>query len=171
MILKWKPIRSDLEARLARECGKWVGTPYMEGQRARGVGADCVQLVVGVLDSLFRTKTRVPKLPVDTAIHSDESALPVIAAMREAWRGSYRVEDGLIEPGDIVLTRAEAHPRARLRAAHAMLAGVEPWTALHTLPGCGACFTSLEVTRGIVAIYRIKEKQAWAVLSSPFTTL
>lgn len=170
MALRWRSIDPCSSARLSEVLKSWEKTPYAEGQRVKRMGADCVQLVVGILDELFRTKppTVVPSVPVDAAIHSDESALPSLRVLRTAWFGSEEVKDGTIEPGDVVLTRAEANPAAPLRPAHAMIVGVEPWTALHTLRGMGARFSTIEATRGIVKVYRVREKEQWAALS-PFT--
>jgi len=161
--LRWFSIdRLSCEA-LEGVLRSWEGTPYHEGQRARKVGVDCVQLILGTYDILYRVESpsRIPRVQVDAALHSPRVALAAILRMRSLWHGADVVRDGTVRPGDIVVTRAEAQPGAPRRPAHAMIAGVRPWTAWHAIPRAGVVQTSIERTRGIVRIYRPRKKDLW----------
>lgn len=164
MTFTWFDIPKNQKVRVAKVLSGWENTPYSEGQRAKRMGADCVQLVVGVLDDLFRMpeKTRIPRVSFDSALHKDSASFPALKALRGGWFGSFQVDDGTVEPGDLVVTKGERHPNAPNRQAHVMIAGSEPWTALHTLPLQGARITSLQATADIITTYRMKEKNRWA---------
>lgn len=163
----WRPVSFLIGQAIQHTIESWIGTPYMPGQRMRGVGADCMQQVAGILDDLFQavTPTEVPRLAQDSAIHSTRAAWPVIKALRDAHHGSMIVRYPVIEPGDVIVTRAMALEGSPRRQAHLLFAGVQPFTAIHALPGVGSHITTLEVTNGILRIYRPRRKDLWAGLS------
>jgi hypothetical protein len=166
--LRWFGNDRKLNDRLRRVLDGWLGTRYGEGQRAKRIQVDCVQFVAGVLDELFavKTPTFVPRLRADIALHSPERAYPTIKAFREAHYGMDEVEDGTVQPGDIIVTRAEHQEDAKERDAHVMIAGAERWTAYHAIPRVGVVKTTIACTRGILRVYRPRRKDLWASQSS-----
>lgn len=162
----WNPLDASGSARLQKVLDSWVGTPYQEGQRARGIAVDCVQLCPGVMDALYKAlkPTFVPRLQVDAAMHDIKRGWATVKAVREMHLGSEIADDGTVQPGDILLTRAEDHPSAPHRAAHAVIAGVKPWTGIHALPITGVCWTSIHPDRmPIIQIMRHRGKDQWAM--------
>lgn len=158
----WRPIGAKIEARINAVMGAWLGTPYMAGQQVRGLGVDCVQLVGGVLDDLYRSPspTPIPRLRGDSGIHSLRAGFSTIHAIRQAYKSSV-VRDDTIEPGDILITRATADFRGPLRPGHAMVAAVRPGIVLHAVPGGDVHFTSIQSGPPIIRIYRALDKHRW----------
>lgn len=160
----WLPLHDpDVIKRMEQFRNKWTGTTYMAGNRVRGVGCDCAQLIPAFLDFMYRTGSRlpIPRLAPDTGLHNARAALNTVRAVRRGFP-SFVVRDGTIEPGDIVLTRASHDWEGPSNPGHAMIAYHRPGTALHAMPESGVCLTTLTVTRGIVRVYRLKGKQSWA---------
>lgn len=135
----------------------------MPGQRSKGIYVDCAQLIAGALDELFRRKTpcKIPRLPPNSGMHYDRAAFRVIRAFRTNFSTEV-VRDGVIEPGDIVLTRGVMDELSPRRAGHVLIAGVCPWTFLHAVPNMGVCWTSIEALPGILRYYRLHKKAEWA---------
>lgn len=162
--IKWRPVVPELAAAIDRVVALWDRTPYMPGQRAKGVGTDCVQQVGGILDDLFGVSegtTSLPSIAPDSAIHNMRMAWPVISTLRRAHHGSFIDRSGTIEPGDVIVTRATSLPGAPRRQAHVLFACPQPYTALHAIQGIGSHITSLELTNGILRVYRPKRKDLW----------
>jgi len=158
----WKRFSPTLCDRIDKVLGGWVDTPYQEGQRAKRIGVNCTQLGAAVLDELFRVPrgtTFVPRLPADIAIHDARGGWPTVRALRTAHYLMLMVRDDTIEPGDFVVTAAEAAP-APSRQAHLMIAGGTPWRAVHAVRPC-VVWTTLAHTRGILRVYRPQRKDLW----------
>ena len=83
-------------------------------------------------------------------------------AILKGWHGCEVVRNGTIQPGDLIVTKAEIHPDAPNRIAHAMIAGADRWTAYHAVPKIGVNQTSLACSRGILRVYRPNRKDLWA---------
>ncbi|MCW8137308.1 MAG: hypothetical protein KIT58_00180 [Planctomycetota bacterium] len=154
----WTPLEDEVAAgALARELRAWDGTPYMPGQQRQGVGVDCVRFVAGVLDELTGRQTPIRTLPPDASMHdvarADEKARELVALY-----GAAPVDDGTLEPGDVVITG----PR-RGGAGHAAIVGDERGVVWHaTRP-----FVHRAGLRGIYAlghriwrVYRLRDR-AW----------
>lgn len=161
--IRWQQIDPSIAAAIDAAVASWVETPYMPGQRAKGIGTDCVQQVAGILDDLFKSQepTDLPRIAPDSAIHDTRQAWPVIKGLRTAHYGSRVIRSGTIEPGDVIVTRATSLPGAPRRQAHLLFACSTPFTALHAIQGVGSHITTLEVTNGILRIYRPRRKDLW----------
>jgi len=160
---KWKRITGAVERRILIVCESWKGTPYMTGQQARGIGVDCVQFIGAILDALYRrpARTLIPRLPPNAGLHSEESGLRTAMAIRKGFE-SAEVDDGSIEPGDVLVTRGTMDTRAHAYLGHVLLAGVLPGTAIHSTQGVGVSWTSVQGIPGILRIYRPLNKNTWA---------
>jgi NlpC/P60 family putative phage cell wall peptidase len=77
--LKLRPCFETPEARvrLKAELDRWVGTPYKHAVGAPGRGADCIHLVVGVLEAAWPLSPRpkIPAYPPDWHLHTSEERL------------------------------------------------------------------------------------------------
>lgn len=158
----WRHLDPAIEDRLKAEMSWWFLTPYMAGQQAVGIGVDCVQLVGALLDDLYhRTDTtHIPRLSPDAAIHNAREGFKTIRCLRRSFPSDV-VRDCVIEPGDIVVTRAAPDPTGPRRPGHVLIAGPEPFTALHAIKSSGVAMTTLTATRGIVRVYRPRNKSLW----------
>lgn len=166
--LKWWGNDPKLCARVDAVAGSWLGTPYMEGQRARGMGADCREYVQAFLDELYGNKegTKLPRIAADTGIHSPALASPAIRAMMLSNHG---VEDvtltsKTLEPGDIIAAAGEGNgAERREHEAHAMIVGGSPWSVYHALRLHGVVRSSIAGS-GVMMLrlYRPRKKELWA---------
>ena len=162
-VFTWQPLHlAGVYERMLSFADRWKGTPYMAGNRVRGAGSDCAQLVPAFLDFMYRTgrETFVPRMAQDTGTHNRKAAWGTVKAVRQAFP-SHVVRDGTIEPGDIILTRATHDFTGPNNPGHAMIAMPRPGSALHAMPDSGVCMTSIEVTRGILRVYRLEGKEQW----------
>jgi hypothetical protein len=156
----WKAISPAIEQRIEEVVRQWEGTPYMAGQRARGIGVDCVQLVGGVLDMLFRRPqvTIIPRLSPDSGLHCDRSGFATAKAIRNGFE-SIVVRDEIIEPGDVLVVRGSGLSSGPRRLGHTMIALPAAGTAFHATFGIGACRTT--VITEVLRIYRPLHKEGW----------
>ena len=146
--------------RLEHILRSWEGTGYIPGQRSRGVAADCVGFVTGVLDELDgRERGRTGDIPPDAAFHSPLKAWGAIARLRrlykpcKAWRGN------VLEPADIVVVGPTGGG-----PAHIMLVGPRPNTLWHCSSPFGVkqAGWALEEGREILHIvYRLADRRRW----------
>ena len=158
----WQPLQPpEAEIALDRVLRSWLGTPYIIGQRLRGVGADCVQLVVGILDQLERrvVPSIVPRLPWNCAIHSVRAAFSTVRAIRTAFP-SFVVRDDVVEPGDILIPRPTTNNRSAPRPGHVLIVSPRKNIALHTTCETAACWTSIHNLE-ILRTYRPRNKHLW----------
>jgi NlpC/P60 family putative phage cell wall peptidase len=120
--------------RIAAAALEWVGTPYRHQGRRKGVGCDCLGLVIGVWCEVLGP---VPELPgpysADWAEGGGEDRL--LAAARRHFR-----EIGLNQagPGDMLLFRW----RAGSAAKHAAIL-VAPDAFVHAYEGAAVMVTTL----------------------------
>ncbi len=89
-----------LQARIRAEALRWRGTPFHHHADLRGVGCDCIGLVVGVLRAagLVPGDCRLPSYSADFMMHRDDEVL--LAGLREHCR-----EVQTPEVGDILVYR------------------------------------------------------------------
>ncbi len=157
-MLEWRTVPRLTEHRVWDVMQSWVGTPYIHGQRSKQTGVDCVQLVAGVLDELYRkSKTPIPRKSPQAALHSSVASVEVVKALRSAYP-CLRVDDGAVEPGDIIVVATRSGSSSM---GHAMIATPTPGLALEAVPQVGVTYGAVEATTGIRAIYRMLEKQSW----------
>lgn len=161
-VLTWKTVSEPLSNRLMNVLNLWKGTPYVPGQQALKGGVDCVQLMGGILDMLYRrpSATKIPRLNPDTSLHDPRTSYKTISALRKHFPNSV-VRDFTIEPGDIIVCRASHDLNAPRNMGHVLIAAIQPGSVFHAVPGSGACFGTIQATHGILRIYRPKEKDTW----------
>jgi NlpC/P60 family putative phage cell wall peptidase len=81
---------------------RWIGTPYVHQARRRGVGCDCLGLVLGVWEERFGT---LPETPPDyTPDWSEAGSARSVVARRGSGTWSKNPLAGP-EPGDVLLFR------------------------------------------------------------------
>lgn len=159
--VKWRHLDDAIELRLDAVIRSWIGTPYMAGQQAKKMGADCVQFVGGILDELYRQqRTLIPRLPQNSGNHSEESGLRTVMAVRKGI-SSIEVLDNWIEPGDVIVTRGTMNTRAHPYMGHTLLAATLRGTAVHAVPSVGVSWTSIDGIPGILRVYRPLNKERW----------
>lgn len=151
-----------VEDRILRVYESWVGTRYMAGQQAKGMAVDCVNLVGGVLDELFRRNapTPIPRLAGATGIGPASTGLAAAGVLRRQFP-SEQCRDGTIEPGDVIICRSTLDAQSADSFGHCVLAGVRPWSCLHAIPNVGVCWTGLGQINGVLRVYRVKDKESW----------
>ena len=92
-----------VEDRLMKILRSWDGTPHMDGQQCRGVAVDCVRFVSAVLDELAGTSTQLDRLPQDASFHNADVCTKALRRFMKAFP-SRTVEDGEMQPGDVLIT-------------------------------------------------------------------
>ena len=154
----WKPLPPEMEARLESVISSWVGTPYLSGNRVKGMGVDCVQLVAGILDEFLEREDRtpVPRLPPDTGTHSTETAYRTVRALVTAYGGK-EVEDGSLQPGDVVVARnSPGSRRGADNMGHCAVVTSIPSCCVHASHQAGVVRTGLKEF-SLVRIFRSSE--------------
>lgn len=140
---------------------RWELTPYMRGQRCRGVAVDCVRFVTGLLDDLYGfERAEAPRLPPDIAFHNRRGALAGMREVLRLYRPYDRVRDGTIEPGDVIVSGPVGGG-----PGHGMIVGVERATIYHAVENLGVIKTGLGLvanSQGFFAIFRVGDKERWA---------
>ncbi|MEK7425261.1 MAG: hypothetical protein AAB131_15630, partial [Actinomycetota bacterium] len=106
--LRWAPGDEQTSSRLRAILEPWLGTPYVAGQRLRGVGADCVGFACSVMDEMLgRSDTPRERLPRDAALNHPVKARAFMRVMLERYAPVEEVAPGKVAlPGDIFVTGA-----------------------------------------------------------------
>jgi NlpC/P60 family putative phage cell wall peptidase len=86
--------------RIVAETLRWIGTPYLHQQSARGHGCDCLGLVAGVWRSLGGM---APILPAYTADWGEVSGREYILEAARQWLAPLAI--GEAAPGDLLVFR------------------------------------------------------------------
>jgi cell wall-associated NlpC family hydrolase len=61
-------------AAVVAEARAWVRTPYHTGARLKGIGADCLTVIVGIFENVgLIPPYDVPTYPADWHLHSDDN--------------------------------------------------------------------------------------------------
>lgn len=157
--MNWVPLDSPLAvAKIESFVKAWKGTPYLPGNKARGVGVDCAQLAAAFVDHMFDLDPplHVPRLSPDTAVHNQAMAYQTLACVRRA-RPMHYVTDNTIRPGDVAITRSTHDITGPEDIGHAMIVLPERATAIHAYPSSGVTVTTLSLTRGIIKVLRFDE--------------
>lgn len=147
-----------IERRMMKILQTWEHTRYMPGQQMPGVGTDCVRFVCGVLDELYNRKTSLPRNVQDVALHDRKGAIRTMRHIRKLYPNHEKVTDGIIEPGDVIITgEQDGGP------GHAILVGAEEntlWQAMyHGVQRCGLGL--IQDYQRVFRIYRFKDKHSW----------
>ena len=141
---------------------KWEGTPYMEGQRLRGVAVDCVNFFAAVYDDLCGfTESPAPvlKLRGDRALHDRTSTMKVMRTLIQAYAPNCRIDDGSIEPGDVAVTGPIGGG-----PGHVLIASNETNSFFHATTDRGIVRAGATYFDGIqqpFKIYRYQNKLRW----------
>lgn len=169
LTLGWEPLPAELgnaQARLGEALEAWRDTPYLSGQRLRGVGCDCIGGVFGVIDDIDgRPRALDPMLPPDTALHDKASAYAAVVAIRRIYAPAERLrwESGRLvsQPGDLLIVGTnDGGP------GHLMIVGVRKNTIWHAA-GRGSRFDQTGWSLGdgferLFAVYRLGDRHRWA---------
>lgn len=155
---EWLSMPRDQADRMDAVQRIWVGTPWMDGQRACRVGVDCKHLMVGILDELYGVYTKLPDTPRDAGINGTGDGMAVVRIFRKSYP-SERVQDNSVQAGDIVVTRGELNA-CRGQENHVGMAGVKRGQIIHAGRG-GVDFTSLNAMPAVLAVYRPLETWRW----------
>ncbi len=162
---KWRALSPAASYRLETILSEWSRTPYMAGQRVKGVGADCREFVVGVLDELYRRKKPTPltRLGPDSAHHGNEVADKAVREMIRAFPSTV-IRGHTVEPGDILVSSGFAE-YAPDRQKHVLIAGSGPGSLWHCNDinrFSGVAKVPFSMAGRIIRIYRPKDKGKWA---------
>lgn len=93
---------SDREARICAAATLWLGTPYRHQGRKRGIGCDCLGLVIGLVAELSGTIPKDPG-PYGRDI-TDRSEAGRLAEAARRHCGD-RISPAAARPGDLLLFR------------------------------------------------------------------
>ena len=145
------------ERKIWRFADRWVGTPYLCGNRARQGGVDCAQLIAAFMDFMYDAEepTILPRMSPDTGVHNQSAAWRTVAALRRVYDYSV-IESNVIQPGDVILTRATFDIDGPPNIGHAIIAMPRDLTGLHAYPLSGVNLTTLSHTKGILKVFRFK---------------
>lgn len=164
--LQWQPLQLSTPRRsqIARErleaiLESWRDTPYLSGNRIKGVGVDCVRFGVSVLDEMFRGHTEVPESVTDASLLQRLGMLQCARMVKEAFPGNRTIRDGKVEPGDLVIVGT-----ARNRPGHLLMVGPARntmWQA--TKSGVMLCGWGLvHGWQHLSRVYRVGDRERWA---------
>jgi len=166
--LEFEDLPADLavaQRRLGEVLESWKGTPYISGQRLRGVGADCIGSVFGAIDELDgRPRAQDPSLPADTALHNPRAAYKAVAAIRRIYAPAERLRCPhgrlSVQPGDLlVVGTSKGGP------GHLMIVGARKNTVWHASNSAsGFCQTGWALGDGferLFAVYRLGDRERW----------
>lgn len=165
----WRPMQltqvapsqaNAIEDRLLRVLESWRGTRYMSGQQCKGVKADCIGFVFGVVDEMYgRPSPDRTVLPADTAMHSREKAIGCMKTLRRLYMPNVPINQRFLEPGDIVVTgHSQGGP------GHVMIVGPGRNTLWHCNEGIGVAQTGLGLADGfqsIFGVFRFLDREKW----------
>lgn len=161
---KWLPIPSADAKKVDAAISRWVGTPFAKGNRVAQMGADCVNLGIGVLDDLygFEDPTRIPRLSPDAGVHNDQAAMEIARLMRRRY-DSFVVRDFTLSPGDAIVTTSTPRSSSpRSHQGHLMIQSSRPFLALDISRARPASISSVLSSFGqIVRVYRAKDRSQW----------
>ncbi len=110
----------------------WLGTPYHHHAQIKGVGVDCVQLLIAVYQECGIAEGAVAAgYAQDWHLHRSEEQY--LAGVRQ-----YATETAAPEPGDIALFRFGRC------VSHAGIVLPEPRSVIHAYTGIGVIISSLD---------------------------
>jgi cell wall-associated NlpC family hydrolase len=152
------------QERLQQVLDSWRGTKYANGQGLKGVRADCVGFVGGVLDELHGYD--VENLPPlerhapDLAWHDPVEAARISVRISRRWPHCVLHPNlWFPQPGDVPLLAVNAE---RI-GGHVAIMGARPNEVWHCADGSGVCFTGIGAVRqSILRVWRPLEKESWS---------
>lgn len=134
----------------------WSGTAYCSGQLCRGVAADCVRFVVGVMDEMhgYEALPPIKTLPPDTALHDPRMAVRAVRAIAGRYPNDI-VRGDEVEPGDVMVVAVGHGP------GHVVIVGPQRNTIWHCDRGVGVSWTGFEQFRRIMRVWRSRDRKSW----------
>lgn len=95
-------------AMLLAEVRTWLGTPYHHAARMKGVGVDCINLIIGSFENTgLLAPVETPRYSPQWHLHRN------VELLRDSvLRYSHAVDEAAVQPGDVVLYhwgRVKAH--------------------------------------------------------------
>lgn len=143
-----------IESRVNAVCERWEGTPYMRGQRLRGVAVDCANFVCAALDELGEYPAEPAAAIPSALLGAAASADWHIAAMMRRYPHERLPDGAAIEAGDVVFVATGGGA-----ATHVMLAA-GPVLWFHAMSGVGVCRAGASAWP-IARVYRPRDKARW----------
>lgn len=91
---------TELEKQIIEEARSWIGTKWIHGQALKGVGTDCIQMIISIAKTFGWIPQNYTVAPYnqDYALHNETSQIK--AGIVEFC---YEVTDGKYKVGDIML--------------------------------------------------------------------
>ncbi|MEQ1651087.1 MAG: NlpC/P60 family protein [Hyphomicrobium sp.] len=120
--------------RIVSTARSWIGTPYHHQASCKGIGADCLGLVRGVLRDL--TGRDVGVMPSYSRDWAEASGIETMLIGARAHLSAIVVSR--IQPGDVIVFRL----RAGYVAKHAAIVATDE-TMIHAMEGGPACEVAL----------------------------
>lgn len=146
----------DFRSAIVAEALSWVGTPYRNTGRIKGVGVNCAQLLYGVAIGSGAIPPDSPEPKWYTAqLHTHSKDERLIAYVENY--GAQEVSESEVGPGDIVLYKTgQSH-------GHAAIVVEWPERIVHCLPPQG-CAEGHGRKEGILAGKQRRFFSLWKVL-------
>ena len=91
-------------ADVVRCARSWVGTPYLHQARSKGVGVDCIGLVIGVARELAL-------IPQEFDIKGYPRSPDGVSVMAQATEHMTRIERDAAQPGDVMVLIFDRDPQ------------------------------------------------------------
>lgn len=125
----------------------------------KGVGADCVGFVCGLLDELLDLEPEErPRIPQDATLHAEGANLKVVMYFKRRYKPLTRLHPKgctfIVGPGDLVLSKVGKG------ANHIYVVGTEKNTCWHCWEGSGVSRASLSTMMAPIEAYR-PERLTW----------
>ncbi|RJG45888.1 NlpC/P60 family protein [Mesorhizobium sp. DCY119] len=140
----------EISAAILAEARSWLGTPYRHQGRRKGVGCDCLGLVLGVWREIYGREPELPGPYAPDWAEAGEQDLLLSAARRHCFE---RAADELTA-GDLILFRWRPH----LAAKHAGIL-LEPDRFIHAYQGSAVVVSALvpQWRRRIAGVFAFPE--------------
>lgn len=95
---------------IIKEALEWLGTPYKHESRLKGVGCDCIGLVIGVWEKVFGESIPIdiPKYSPDWNDHKMDDPM-----VKQAARVMKRVPVNALKPSNVIVFRMNPNMAAK----------------------------------------------------------
>lgn len=137
----------------------WNETPYMPGQRAKGIGVDCARFATAVYDELYgfdRLDSR--ECPQDAAMHAPDTAVAAVELLMGAYAPCHFVDT--VQPFDaVIIAPKDGGP------GHTMIAGTktkELWHAIASGRWVRKTGWAVPWSYDVWKVVRMGDREKWA---------
>ncbi len=170
MKLLWMNFRGDgltdqqnklTELRINDVLNSWMGTKHVAGQRCKGSGIDCVQLVAAFIDEMNNKDlgfTSFPRLPQSTGM-TDKTGVkgaPIFNAITN--KNPTHIIGRMLQPGDIVVCKSGRGGGP----GHAMIVSAYENKLVHACSGGGGVvFNGIGSMGSALHSYRLLNRINW----------